>query len=122
MRLDAPAFLATYSRLLIDLNRPLNSITSIPTLSEATEIPGNIAIGTEERRHRAERIFEPFHARIADHLDRRMRAGRPTPILTVHSFVPVFLSHLGLGTLESCSVARKSSPRRCWQDYGATPA
>ena len=36
-RLDAPAFLSGYSRLLIDLNRPLGTLGSIPVLSEDTE-------------------------------------------------------------------------------------
>ena len=42
--LDAPAFLAGYSRLLIDLNRPLGAASSIPLVSEATEIPGADAV------------------------------------------------------------------------------
>src|SRR5450631_1444339 len=37
-RLDAPLFLAGYSRLLIDCNRPLGTPTSIPEISETTEI------------------------------------------------------------------------------------
>src|SRR5690606_24040260 len=40
-RLDAAAFLGRYSRLLIDLNRPLHVADSIPQRSEATDIPGN---------------------------------------------------------------------------------
>jgi predicted N-formylglutamate amidohydrolase len=90
-RLDAPAFLGTYSRLLIDLNRPLGVPSSIPVLSEATEIPGNMAIDKEERARREERIFEPFHARVKRHLNARLLAGRSTRLLTVHSFTPVYL-------------------------------
>lgn len=93
-RLDAPAFLGTYSRLLIDLNRPLRSETSIPVRSEATDIPGNIGLGDAERRRRAERIFAPFHERIETHLDARAAGGRRTVILAIHSFVPVFLGEL----------------------------
>jgi predicted N-formylglutamate amidohydrolase len=90
-RLDAVAFLSAYSRLLIDLNRPLGSQTSIPTRSEATDIPGNFAVDERERRRRAERMFDPFHGMIDKHLDSRFRLGRPTRILTIHSFVPNFL-------------------------------
>jgi len=89
--LDAPAFLAGYSRLLIDLNRPLGSPGSIPVRSEDTDIPGNIGIGEAERARRAEIMFTPFHDRVASHLDRRLAEGRPTRLLTVHSFTPVFL-------------------------------
>ncbi|MEO5756383.1 MAG: N-formylglutamate amidohydrolase [Mesorhizobium sp.] len=90
-RLDAPAFLSGYSRLLIDLNRPLGTKGSIPLLSEDTDIPGNAGIDPEERNRRAERMFAPFHDRVAAHLDRRAKDGRPTRIVTIHSFTPVFL-------------------------------
>jgi predicted N-formylglutamate amidohydrolase len=89
--LDAPAFLGTYSRLLVDLNRPLDAPTAMPTRSEATDIPGNAALGEGERERRRLLIHAPFHDRVADHLDRRARAGRPTALVTIHSFTPVFL-------------------------------
>jgi predicted N-formylglutamate amidohydrolase len=90
-RLDAVLALAGYSRLLIDLNRPLDVPSSIPEVSERTIIPGNIGLDAVERRFRAERIFHPFHTRVAALLDARERAGRRTRLLTVHSFTPVFL-------------------------------
>ena len=40
-RLDSPAFLAGYSRLIIDCNRPLTSPTSIPPVSDGSQIPAN---------------------------------------------------------------------------------
>lgn len=89
-RLDAVCFLGTYSRLIIDLNRPLDSPTSIPSRSEDTDIPGNVAITERDRQMRAVRIFEPFQVRIASHLDARARSGRKTAIVTIHSFTPVF--------------------------------
>jgi predicted N-formylglutamate amidohydrolase len=90
-RLDAPLALAGYSRLLIDLNRPLGAPTSIPAVSERTEIPGNVGLDEAERRFRAERLFRPFHDRVAELIAVRERTGRRTRILTVHSFTPVFL-------------------------------
>lgn len=90
-RLDAPAFLGTYSRLLLDLNRPLGSPGSIPIRSEDTDIPGNAGIGELEPARRGERIFTPFHDRVAGHLDIRVQKNRPTRIVTIHSFTPVFL-------------------------------
>ncbi|MBZ9674505.1 N-formylglutamate amidohydrolase [Mesorhizobium sp. ES1-1] len=90
-RLDAPAFLGGYSRLLIDLNRPLGSPGSIPVRSEDTDIPGNVGIDAAERARRAEIMFSPFHDRVAAHLDLRIAEGRPTRIVTIHSFTPVFV-------------------------------
>ncbi|CAN7387871.1 N-formylglutamate amidohydrolase [Rhizobium sp. LjRoot30] len=89
-RLDAPAFLGTYSRLLIDLNRPVDSPTSIPARSEATDIPGNIGIDENEKTRRIERMFRPFHDRIEALLDAREKQGRKSRIVGIHSFTPVF--------------------------------
>jgi len=90
-RLDAPLALAGYSRLLIDLNRPIGAPASIPAVSERTEIPGNVGLDEAERRFRVEGLFRPFHDRVAELIGARERAGRRTRILTVHSFTPVFL-------------------------------
>lgn len=89
--LDAPAFLATYSRLLIDLNRPLHVPAAIPMRSEATDIPGNRDLAPDERERRSKLIFTPFHQRLAAHVERRERTGRRTVLVAVHSFTPVFL-------------------------------
>jgi len=111
-RLDAPAFLGTHSRLLIDLNRPLGASDSIPVRSEDTDIPGNIGLDDVEREHRARSIFTPFHDRVAAHLDRRAGLGKPTCVLAVHSFTPVFLGmsrpwHAGVlhGDVDSFALA-----------------
>lgn len=88
--LDAPLFLAGYSRLLIDLNRPPGSPTSIPEVSELTAIPGNRGLDAAERRRRQELSFEPFHGAVAACLDARDRTG--TIVIGVHTFTPVFKS------------------------------
>jgi predicted N-formylglutamate amidohydrolase len=89
--LDAACFLGKYSRLLIDLNRPLDSPTSIPVRSESTAIPGNIGMTDESRQVRIERIFRPFQSAVKRHLDQRLADGRSTKIVAIHSFTPVFL-------------------------------
>ena len=85
-RLDACAILQTYSRLVIDCNRPPDVPSSIATRSDGTDIPGNAGIDAAQRRQRVEEIFAPYHARIAAELDRRHAAGRPTLLLAMHSF------------------------------------
>jgi len=100
-RLGAPAFLGTYSRLLVDLNRPFGSPTSMPVLSEATRIPGNEHLAPSEIERRRRLVFEPFHAAVAAFLDARERAGRRSRIAAIHSFTPVFLGvprpwHVGI--------------------------
>ena len=89
--LDAPLVLAGYSRLLIDCNRPLASPSSIPERSEDTAIPGNSGIGSNERAARDRQFFAPFRERVAEMLDSRVAAGRPTVLIGMHSFTPVYL-------------------------------
>lgn len=90
-RLDAAAFLGGYSRLLIDLNRPLHVADSIPLRSEATDIPGNRALSRSERERRAELIFHPFQDGLRAHIDQRAADGRRSILIGVHSFTPVYL-------------------------------
>ena len=98
---DACAVLQTYSRLVIDCNRPPGVPTSIVTLSERTTIPGNATIDAAGRQRREREIFAPYHARIVELLDRRAAAGRSTLLVSMHSFTPVFLGmarpwHIGV--------------------------
>ncbi len=89
-RLDAALVTQAYSRLVIDCNRPPNEPSSIATLGDGTAIPGNVDIGPHEAAAREREIFHPYHDRIALLLDARREAGRPTLLVTVHSFTPVF--------------------------------
>ena len=88
--LDAHLIAQRYSRLVIDCNRPPGVASSIPVLSEATRIPGNEDISTEAAEARRAEIFAPYHARIAQALDARQQAKRPTILLAMHSFTPVY--------------------------------
>lgn len=89
-RLGAFAILQTYSRLVIDCNRPLYAPGSIVDSSDGTAVPGNIGLGEEERNSRAREIFAPYHARIAGELDRRRIDTHAPVLIAMHSFTPVF--------------------------------
>ena len=88
--LDAFTAHQIYSRLVIDSNRDPSVDSSIVTVSEATEVPGNRGLSADERQARLREIFWPYHERIAAELDRRARAKRATAVIAVHSFTPVF--------------------------------
>lgn len=99
--LGATAFLGTYSRLLVDLNRPFGGLSSMPVRSEATSIPGNVDLTEAEFQRRRNLVFDPFHGRIEARLDARQAAGLPTRIVAIHSFTPVYLGvarpwHVGI--------------------------
>jgi predicted N-formylglutamate amidohydrolase len=88
--LDATAVLQAYSRLVIDCNRRPEWETAIPTISEFTEIPGNVGIAPDACDARRREIFQPYHDEIARLLDRRAQAGRRNVLVAMHSFTPVF--------------------------------
>ena len=79
-----------YSRLVIDCNRPPDAPSSIPRISEATTIPGNEGLAPEAAAVRRQAIFDPYHRRIAEVIDRRLRDGIPTVLVSLHSFTPVY--------------------------------
>jgi predicted N-formylglutamate amidohydrolase len=88
--LDAHLVVQRYSRLVIDCNRPPHVASSIPRISEATTIPGNEGISREAAAVRRAQIFDPYHRRIDEIIDHRARAGRPTVLIALHSFTPVY--------------------------------
>lgn len=90
--LDAALIVQTYSRLVIDCNRDPGVPSSIPEMSEDTEIPGNRNLDEADRLARRDAIFCPYHDRIAAALDRRSAESRPTALIALHSFTPVFRS------------------------------
>jgi predicted N-formylglutamate amidohydrolase len=88
--LDATAVLQRYSRLVIDCNRQPEWPSSIPTISELTEVPGNATLSAAERIARRDEIFLPYHRTITELLDRRTADRRKTLLVAMHSFTPVF--------------------------------
>jgi predicted N-formylglutamate amidohydrolase len=88
--LDAHLIAQRYSRLVIDCNRPLAAPGSIPRISEATVIPGNEGLTREAAEARRRQVFDPYHRRIREVIDRRLRDGIPTVLVSLHSFTPVY--------------------------------
>jgi len=87
-RLDAPAVLAGYSRLLLDCNRQPGDPQSIVEASDGTVIPGNRDLTLAEREARAQCFHWPYHHAI-DKAFARLRLIGPEPLLfSVHTFTP----------------------------------
>ncbi|KAF1714003.1 N-formylglutamate amidohydrolase [Pseudoxanthomonas yeongjuensis] len=89
-KLDAFAIMQTYSRLVIDCNRPLQAPGSIVAVSDGTRIPGNEGLDDEARTARALEIFAPYHARITRELDHRNGQAVAPVLVSLHSFTPTF--------------------------------
>ncbi len=58
---------------MIDCNRPPHVASSIPRISEATTIPGNEGLSREAAAIRRREIFDPYHRRIEEIIDQRLR-------------------------------------------------
>lgn len=88
--LDAPMVAQNYSRLVIDCNRDPQVETSIPTLGELLEIPGNIGLSAAEVAARRAEIFDPYHDHVRALLDERLAAGKATILVAQHSMTNIF--------------------------------
>jgi len=89
-RLNAHLIAQRYSRLVIDCNRPFSSPSSIPLISEATTIPGNEGLTRQAIEARRREVFDPYHGRITEVIERRAASGLPTVLVSLHSFTPVY--------------------------------
>lgn len=87
-RLNCTAVLASYTRLLIDVNRPLGDPQSIPPQSDGTPLSVNLNLSEDERLARADALFWPYHRCIDGHIGRLQRGGRTPVVLALHSFTP----------------------------------
>ena len=89
-QLGAHLIAQRYSRLVIDCNRPPSATSSIPVISDATAVRANEDLSQDAAQARRQAIFEPYHRRIAETIDRRLREGKPVVLVSLHSFTPVY--------------------------------
>jgi predicted N-formylglutamate amidohydrolase len=86
----APAVLARWSRLLIDLNRGADDPTLVMKLSDGRIIPGNRHADEAEVARRLSAFHAPHHAAIAAELDAARARDIVPVIISMHSFTPVW--------------------------------
>jgi predicted N-formylglutamate amidohydrolase len=89
-RLNAPAVLSTFSRLLIDANRGEDDPTLVMRLSDGAVIPGNARVDVEERARRIAGFHAPYHAAISEAIEDSLSAGFVPALISIHSFTPVW--------------------------------
>jgi predicted N-formylglutamate amidohydrolase len=88
--LDAVLVAQNYSRLVIDCNRDPAVPSSIPRVSESSEIPGNAALSEAEIAARRVEIFDPYHNHLRALLDERAAAGRSTILVAQHTMTNIY--------------------------------
>ncbi|WP_239520969.1 N-formylglutamate amidohydrolase [Pseudooceanicola aestuarii] len=84
--MNAPLVAGRLSRLVYDLNRPLEAADCIPARSEVHEVPGNRDLSQTQRRARFDRVHTPFHDALTEVIDR----AAPSALITLHSFTPIY--------------------------------
>lgn len=89
-RLDAPAVLTRFSRLLIDPNRGEDDPTLIMRLSDGAVVPGNAGVDAGERERRLARFHRPYHTAVEALIDEMLATGVAPAIFSVHSYTPIW--------------------------------
>ena len=85
-------------------------------------MPANRGLSEDERSRRLDHIHAPYHAAIDACLTRRMAAGRPTALIAIHSFTPVYLGKAAPGRSASCSTTIAAWPISSSAGLKADPA
>jgi predicted N-formylglutamate amidohydrolase len=89
-RLDAPAVLSTFSRLLIDPNRGADDPTLVMRYSDGAIVPGNARIDPVEVDRRRECFWTPYRQRIEATIEAMLATGEPPALVSIHSFTRVW--------------------------------
>jgi predicted N-formylglutamate amidohydrolase len=89
-RFGAPAILARWSRLLVDLNRGEDDPTLAMKISDGVIVPGNRFADAAEIAARIARFHAPYHARIAEEIAEARRKAIVPALVSIHSFTPVW--------------------------------
>lgn len=87
-RLDAPALLTRFSRLVIDPNRGEDDPTLVMMLYDGTVIPANRHADEAEITRRLDLFHRPYHAAITARIDAMIAEGRPPALISIHSYTP----------------------------------
>jgi predicted N-formylglutamate amidohydrolase len=89
-KLDAPAVLSRFSRLLIDPNRGDDDPTLVMKLSDGAIVPGNARVDDAEVARRIARFSAPYHDAVSRTIDRALEAGVTPVLFSIHTFTPIF--------------------------------
>jgi predicted N-formylglutamate amidohydrolase len=87
-KLDAAAFFASYSRIVVDVNRGERSPECMREVSDHIQVPGNKNLSAAQKRQRLDEIFWPYHRALAAQIKAYRKKGIVPLIVSLHSFTP----------------------------------
>ena len=85
---QAPAILARWSRLVVDLNRGADDPTVVMKLSDGQIIPANRDLDHNGIQERLRRYHAPYHAAIGAKITDALAQGLIPVLVSMHSFTP----------------------------------
>jgi predicted N-formylglutamate amidohydrolase len=88
-RLDAPAILSRFSRLVIDPNRMPDDPSLIVTVTHNVAVPGNMSLTPSDARWRKSTFYDAYQETVGDVIAERRANGRIPALVSIHSFTPV---------------------------------
>lgn len=89
-QLNAPAILATYSRLLLDYNRPYWHDHYMRKNLDGPLVPGNARVDIDERTARENIAFHPLRREINGTIRRMLKKHLLPALVSVHTCTPVW--------------------------------
>jgi predicted N-formylglutamate amidohydrolase len=85
-KLDSPAVLQSYSRLVFDCNRTMDHSGAFVVDADGSHVTGNADLTPVEKSKREAEIYRPFHSALSALIDRRRWAGDRFSYVAMHSF------------------------------------
>ena len=90
-KLNSPAVLGGFSRLLIDPNRGEDDPTLIMQLSDGAVIPANYPMTEQERELRLNQFYRPYHTAVDTACNTMLETSGQAPfVVSIHSYTPVW--------------------------------
>jgi predicted N-formylglutamate amidohydrolase len=110
--LGTPLVLASYSRLVVDLNRGHDNDECMRDTSDGVKIPGNKGLSKAQGKRRLDEIFWPYHDAVDAEIERFLRKGTIPLLMSIHSFTPVMKGfkrpwHIGVMWNRERAIAKK---------------
>ena len=87
-RLNCPAVISGFSRLLIDPNRGIDDPTLVMRIADGAVVPGNARLDDAGKALRIERFYKPYDNAINRTLRAMDASALPPLLLSLHSFTP----------------------------------
>ena len=85
-KLRQSIFMSNYSRLLIDLNRNINSKSLVVSKSFGIVIPMNKGLSARKKKDRIEKYYEPYHKELSKFILKKQNQYKKIYLVSIHSF------------------------------------